>query len=90
MGSVHVPFFGMGGRTPLNKEGTMIRSERVYRLYLRIQRILGAPLWERTTCVGTVCDGFSYRLQITMRITEKQHFPVMLPEGRLIPLWADL
>lgn len=53
------------GRTPASKEEIAIRPERVYRLYLRIQRILSAPLWERTICVGTVCDGSSYRLQIT-------------------------
>lgn len=47
------------------KEDRNISARKVYRLACELQKIIGAPLWEKHIIEGEVCDGDSYNLQIT-------------------------
>lgn len=49
-----------------------ISDQRVYKLACRLQKIIGAPLWEKNIIEGQVCDGCSYELQITYADKRKE------------------
>lgn len=49
-----------------------IENKRVNELFGEIQKILGAPLWERNIIETQVCDGSSYNLQITYTDNRKK------------------
>lgn len=49
-----------------------ISNQRVYKLACRLQKIIGAPLWEKNIVEGQVCDGCSYELQITYADKRKE------------------
>lgn len=49
-----------------------ISNQRVYKLACRLQKIIGAPLWEKDIVEGQVCDGCSYELQITYADKRKE------------------
>lgn len=47
------------------REDKNVSEGKVYRLACELQKIIGAPLWEKQIIEGEVCDGYSYNLQIT-------------------------
>ena len=49
-----------------------VSEKKVYRLACSLQKIIGAPLWEKNIIEGQVCDGCSYNLQITYADKRKE------------------
>ena len=49
-----------------------VSEKKVYRLACSLQKIIGAPLWEKNIIEGQVCDGCSYNLQITYTDKRKE------------------
>ena len=49
-----------------------VSEKKVYRLACSLQKIIGAPLWEKNVIEGQVCDGCSYNLQITYADKRKE------------------
>ena len=49
-----------------------VSEKKVYRLVCSLQKIIGAPLWEKNVIEGHVCDGCSYYLQITYADKRKE------------------
>ena len=49
-----------------------VSEKKVYRLVCSLQKIIGAPLWEKNVIEGHVCDGCSYNLQITYADKRKE------------------
>ena len=49
-----------------------VSEKKVYRLACSLQKIIGAPLWEKNVIEGHVCDGCSYYLQITYADKRKE------------------
>lgn len=49
-----------------------VSEKKAYRLACSLQKILGAPLWEKNIVEGQVCDGYSYNLQITYADKRKE------------------
>lgn len=54
------------------KKARKIDVDEVYKLAEELQKILGAPLWERHIVEGIVCDGCGYNLQITYADKRKE------------------
>lgn len=54
------------------KETKKIDADKFYKLADELQKILGAPLWERRIVEGTVCDGCGYNLQISYADKRKE------------------
>ena len=49
-----------------------VSEKKVYRLVCSLQKIIGAPLWEKNVVEGQVCDGCSFNLQITYADKRKE------------------
>ena len=49
-----------------------VSGKKFYKLSCRLQKIIGAPLWEKNIVEGHVCDGCSYELQITYADKRKE------------------
>ena len=49
-----------------------VSEKKVYRLICSLQKIIGAPLWEKNVVEGQVCDGCSFNLQITYADKRKE------------------
>ena len=49
-----------------------VSEKKAYRLACSLQKIIGAPLWEKNIVEGEVCDGCSYKLQITYADKRKE------------------
>lgn len=49
-----------------------VSDKKFYKLACRLQKIIGAPLWEKNVVEGQVCDGCSYELQITYADKRKE------------------
>lgn len=49
-----------------------VSNQKFYKLACRLQKIIGAPLWEKNIIEGQVCDGCSYELQITYADKRKE------------------
>ena len=49
-----------------------VSEKKVYRLVCSLQKIIGAPLWEKNVVEGQVCDGCSFHLQITYADKRKE------------------
>ena len=49
-----------------------VSGKKFYKLACRLQKIIGAPLWEKNVVEGQVCDGCSYELQITYADKRKE------------------
>lgn len=54
------------------KEVETINAKKIYKLAAELQKIIGAPLWERHIIRGEVCDGCAYNLQITYADKRKE------------------
>ena len=70
------------------KTDEKVSEKKAYRLACSLQKIIGAPLWEKNIVEGQVCDGCSYELQITYTDKRKEVM-VMLLEVCLIPYWRN-
>ena len=55
-----------------NKTDEKVSEKKAYRLACSLQKIIGAPLWEKNIVEGQVCDGCSYELQITYTDKRKE------------------
>lgn len=53
------------GKKFKSKTDEKVSEKKAYRLACSLQKIIGAPLWEKNIVEGQVCDGCSYELQIT-------------------------
>ncbi len=49
-----------------------VSDKKFYKLACSLQKIIGAPLWEKNIVEGYVCDGCSYDLQITYADKRKE------------------
>lgn len=49
-----------------------VSGKKFYKLACRLQKIIGAPLWEKNIVEGQVRDGCSYELQITYADKRKE------------------
>ena len=49
-----------------------VSGKKFYKLACSLQKIIGAPLWEKNIVEGQVCDGCSYDLQITYADKRKE------------------
>ncbi len=50
-----------------------VSEKKVYRLVCSLQKIIGAPLWEKNDVEGQVCDSCSFNLQITYADKRKRN-----------------
>lgn len=68
-----IEYFYQGqGRRYQFKIEEKVSDKKFYKLACSLQKIIGAPLWEKNIVEGHVCDGCSYELQITYADKRKE------------------